>query len=71
QYIERPTGVSTWYKVSYGPMIGYVPASSVIGEAKLLSQNSLTSGLYRSTLHSTCRHCLRLDLTSEQLSQHV
>ncbi|TCI53312.1 hypothetical protein EVJ24_09625 [Exiguobacterium sp. SH1S21] len=46
QYMERPSGISTWYKVSYGPMIGYVPASSVVGEAKLLSLDNLNSHVY-------------------------
>lgn len=43
-YLERQTvGSTVWYKAQYGSMIGYVPATAVVGEASLLSRDSLSS----------------------------
>lgn len=43
-YLERQTvGSTVWYKAQYGSMIGYVPATAVVGEASLFSRDSLSS----------------------------
>ncbi|MBR3061133.1 MAG: SH3 domain-containing protein [Exiguobacterium sp.] len=47
EYINRYTsGSTTWYKVKYGSITGYVTPSSVVGTANILSQPSLGSHAY-------------------------